>query len=745
MGVSNADTVAHLRDIYDKDRLDYRTAPARAVARVWQHDGSVPKDEDIGNNATHQEEYLLRFRRTPSTQIIEASPGDVKTPPGEIIKAIFNPDDVINIQRTGREAGTLVKVSELPADLDGYKFLGPATFKKLEGVDVPQPDGSTKHMTRCNANVRARHMMVFEFDYKRDDPDGPAKLERFNTFCDTVAKFIPRILVLDTGGKSIHNCFDARLASPKDLEAVFNIGIQHGADKQMGVKSQVGRMPNVSSAGDGRDAQTVLYFDPKGDKYPPKGWDVLGLEESILKNEQLEYYYLRSNCYYMQSNTERWVAINRQSLTVHLAKQLIRSTKLEGEAVSPAEDMIASFESDKHIEAAMIGASGKHAGYYEENGSHVLVLKSPTFLKPRKGNWSTIRDFFLWMFREDPIEFEIFCAMHSDSIRNLRNDGRREARSAPCQALIIAGDAGAGKSFIVKYILPALYGGRWANANAYFDVKGSDFNSEMFASELLILDDAAILETSHKARHVMSEKTKEICVGSGEVYHGKFGDKVSIRPWWRLVRVMNTTPEALATLPLMDEGMADKWALLHAASMAGGPVDQSDPNWFEPWKDDIVSELPAFLHYLLREFKTPDKIKDPSGRYPVISYKNEKLIETIQEDSTESRLLHKMDNDAKEMVFPTDFEGGGATQPWTGTSSDLYNILTDDSGGISAQMRFTKMTPTPRVLTSQLQLLEKSHPHRVRYSARGLKPSKKNGVNYWRIMPACEITEEDCF
>lgn len=745
MDVSSAATLAHLQDIYPSDRLDYKHAPLRACQRVWEHSGDIPTDSDIGLDATPQEELLLRFRRTPNSQVVDKSPDSVTAHPADIIRTLFEPKDVICIQRTGTEGGTLVRVNDLPDDLREYRFLNPATFKHLEGIDAPQPDGSTKHMTRCNLNVKSRLMILLEYDADPTDKEGVSKMERFNSYCNACAEFIPRILIVNTGGKSIHNWFDARDATAAEITAFFNLAVQHGADKAMGAKSQIARMPNVGSAGPGRDAQTVLYFDKEGVNYPEGGWDIKGLEDHIQRAEQLEYYYHKSNQYYMQDNSDNWIVINRQSLGVHLATQSIRPTKMEGEVVSPVERLIATFETDKHIESALIGASGKHAGYYEENGFKFLVLKSPKFIVPRKGDWSTIRDHLKWMFRETPEEFDIFCGMHSASIKNLRNGGRREARHAPCQAMIIAGDADAGKSFMVNFLLPAMYGGRWANANPYFDPKGSDFNSEMFGSELLILDDSAILEAGHKAKHIMSEKIKEITVGIGDVYHGKFGDKVSAKPWWRLIRMMNTTPEALATLPLLDEGMADKWVLLNAGSMDGGPVDKSQPGWFDPWCASIVAEIPAFLHYLIRELKISDDIRDPAGRYAVKSYKNEKLVAMVQEDSTETGLMHKIDNDAASRLFTNDFDGDGTAKVWSGTSSELFDILSD-VGNHSHQNRFSKMCPTPRVLTSQLQALEKTHPTRIAYSGRGdITPKKLGGVHYWQITPKPSTTSEDCF
>lgn len=748
MGVSQEATLAHLRDIYDSDRIDYRTAPHRAVSRVWEHEGHVPIDSE-GDEAAHvqpQEELLLRFKRTPTNSLIENSPASTKTNPKDIIQSLFDAEDIINIQFTGYEAGTLVKCSELPDALPAYKFLNPSTFKKIEGADVEQPDGSMKRMTRCNANVRERPYMVLEYDGKKgmSEQELAAGVERFTTFAMTVARFAPLVLAVDTGNKSIHFWYDTRKTKPTVVSKFFALARLHGTDKQLAVKSQIARMPNVSSGEQGRDAQTVVYFDPDGREHPSTLWDLVGLEAHILEAKQLEYFYAGKGTYYMQSNTERWVTVNRLSLGKQLARQGFRDTKLETEMVSPVDELIASFETDKAIEAALSGASGKHAGYYEDNGFNYLVLKSPVLIKPRRGEWNTIRAFLTHMFRTAPEQIDIFHGLLSASIKDFRNDGKRQSRISPCQALHIAGDNDSGKSFITKFILPPLFGGRWANAEAYFSPKASEHNSEMFMSELLLLDDTSVLETSYKARHVMTEKIKEITVGSGQAYRGMFQDRISSRPWWRLFRMLNANPEQLATLPLMEKGAEDKWILLHAASMDGGSVDKTQVGWFDPWKNKIVAEIPAYLHFLLREFTTPDEVKDPSGRFPVKSYKNPMLMDFLKEDSLESYLLHRIDAEAGTALFADPFDDENVAD-WKGTSSQLYDVLSE-VGSYASQKRFAKTCPSPRVLSAQLTLLEKSEPQRFKYSNRAeLKPKKLGGNFYWQISPKGEVGEEDCF
>ena len=751
MGVSADDTLAHLRDIYDQDRTDYRTAPARAVNRVWEYDGAVPIDND-GELAAPREELLLRFRRTPISEFVELSPiKDAGTmAPIDVIKGMFDADDIINIQFTGREAGTLMKVSDLPADLDPYKFLNPSTFKKVGGIDVKQPDGSMKRMTRCNANVKHRPYMLLECDYKLDDPDGPAKVERFNSVILAMAKFIPLIMVMDSGGKSIHALFAIGDTPPKTVATFFSLAVMYGADKQMAVRSQIARMPNVSSAGAGRGPQTVLYFDPDQTAVPDgikgKPWELAPFEKYLLDAQQLVFYYSGKGTYYMQSNTERWITINRFSLTKQLAVRGFREQKTDVELVSPVEEIITSIETDKAIEAALTGASGKHAGYYEDNGFNYLVLKSPVLLKPRQGDWSAIRNFLTHALRSDPTQLGILNGMLSSSIKDFRNGGKRESRISPCQAMHIAGDNDSGKSFLNKFILPALFGGRWANAESYFSPKSGEHNSEMFMSDLLILDDTSVLGTTHRERKIMTEKIKEITVGSGQGYRGMFQDRITSRPWWRIFRMLNTTPDDLATLPLMEKGAEDKWILLHFLTMDGGPVDKTAKNWFEPWKDLIVSQIPAYLYYLLHEHKIGPEAKDPSGRYAVKSYKNSTLMESLSEDSLETYLIHRIDNEAHSQLFSDDF-GDAGTSPWRGTSGQLYDLLCE-VGSFSSQKRFSKTCPSPRVLSSQLKLLEKAFPQRFVYSNReGVTPKKLDGNFYWIVAPRgeSEVGEEDCF
>jgi len=305
----------------------------------------------------------------------------------------------------------------------------------------------------------------------------------------------------------------------------------------------------------------------------------------------------------------------------------------------------------------------------------------------------------------------------------------------------LIGDQNSFKTVMIKFVIPFLFGGRLANAEPMFAKQGSDFNSETFQSEVLFLDDTKVLGTSHAERSRTSHIIKELTVGHGAAFHGKNKDRVNITPWQIIFRAMNMETETLRTLPLNEPGTEDKYITLRLRSLEGGPVDVSSKGWFEKLKKEFTAEIPAFLHFLLYEYKTPDHVVDPSGRYPVISYKNPEIERLLSEASTEESIMDMLDTSG---VFSNDIDGE-ETKFWQGSVTELYRHMSE-VGTINTQRRFMKMCPMPSVLLAQIKILEKSHPDRVFYSERGLLEKKKhNGSFFWRIYPPTNLEADDCF
>lgn len=743
MGVDFDDTLSHLQDIYSTDRVDYHTAPERAVKRIWQAGGDISKLIDDEHEAApdRRDENLLRFRRLAQTEIVEASPAPVKADTYDILKALFSDKDLINIQHTAFEYGTIVPLGGLPqflsekgADLSGYKFLNPATFKKSGGV--PNPLNNDKVSTRCNANVKSREWVVLEIDHK-----DTAMVERFNAFAIVAAAYMPLTLAIDTGGKSTHYWFDGRTTDKTTRRSFFNIACLHGADKRLGVKSQIARMPNVPAEKEGRGPQQVIYFDPEAGE--TQKWDLRGFEAHLQKNKQLDYYYHKGNNFYTRDNLETWIHLDRVSLRSHLAQQGYRDAKIEGELLAPMDLVINTVQMEKNVMAVISGASGRHSGVYEENGERVIVTKSPELIKPRKGKWNTIDKFLTGMLDGTPDQKEIFFGWLSAGVRDFRNDGKRRAIWSPAQMVHLAGSRNAGKTLILKVILTPLFGGRAACADPLFKKTPDMHNADTFGCELLYLDDSPVLETSHHFRQEFGERIKSHVVGVGGGLREMRQSRINMRPWWRFVRLMNLEPATLATVPPLDDGIADKLIILRAESMKDGPLGSrmEAPGWFDQIEAEMSKELPAFLHYLLSEFTLPKHLKCPDGRYPTLSYIEPTVREMLAEGSAETSILHKIDGDAAGVLFNADecMFAGDDEKPelkeWRGSAVQLYDLLLS-SGSRVSQNRFAKMCPSPRVLVSQLRSLEKTNPERIGYSERRDDlPTKLNGVKYWVIFP----------
>ncbi len=747
MGVSYDDTLDHLEAAYNADRMDYQIAPTRAVKRVWGADGDMSKilDSDADYAPDIQEDALIRFRRTPSTSIVTASPGPLDATAAEIVGNLFKPEQIINIQSSAYEYGTLVeagKIDEFLAKhkcrLEDYKFLNPAHFKQLEGVP------NTKHKdqkvsTRCNDNVKARPWMVLEMD-----SDELARLERFNTFVFAMAQFAPLVLAVDTGNKSIHFWFDATGLKAKVRTAFFNTACIHGADKRLAVKSQIARMPNTSSSDIGRGPQRVIYFDPKREQ--TNDWDLKGFETFLNQNKQLDYYYHGGNkTFYTRDNLESWVSLDRTSLRSHLAEKGFRDQKAEGEPIAPMDLVINGIQMDKNVEAVVGGASGRHAGVYEENGHRIIVTKSPVFIKPRRGEFPTIAGFLEGLLDHTPGQKDVFYGWLSSRVKCLRNEGKRQALWAPAQMLHIMGPPNSGKTLILQDILAPCFANRTADASPLFKKQPDMHNPDTFGCELLYLDDSPVLEVNYAFRQEFGERIKSHIVGIGGGMRGMHQARLNIRPWWAFVRLMNMEPSTLATLPPLDDGVEDKLIFLRGESMEFGPLgaEMRLPGWYQRVKTRMQREMPAFLHFLMEEYELPDHLKDPGCRYPVLSYKEPQTLLDIKEGSPEMNIMYKIDHDSATHLFGDPLEDLFDTDerpdedqplaPWTGDAEALYECLSL-GGSRGAQARFYKICPNPRILISQMRALEKLHPERVSYSGR-TTGAKSKGKGYWIIQP----------
>ena len=731
-----ADILAHLEEIYEADRADHDTAPARAVDNALADGGHAPTDSSDRIKARFEAELLDRFKPIKAGDIMEATPDDaiLNADPLDILSFLFKPNDLICLQREVREHATLVRLKEAhELKLPKFNFLAPATFLDPEGI----PNEKGRRSFRCNANVKGRQYMVLECDNEDE-----VMRERFNGFAMTMAAFAPLVMVVDTGGKSLHFWFDTKGLKKAEHDEFWRIALRHGADSQLGVKCQVARLPNVPAQNDDRRPQCLIYFDPERTRARP--WDLKGFERKLFGGSdtlELAHYYEggKSASYWAEDIRGEWLPMNRTSLTKQLERAGVRVAKMEDENISPGDDYIARVETENNIRACIFRASGRFAGFHEENGERFLVATSPHFITPLPGDWSTIRDFLTGLLgMKNTIQLDVFFGWLSLAMKALRNDTSftgcpRMAEFGPSQMLHVVGPPNSGKTLLLERILQPLFGGRMADAGPLFQKDDGKFNSEMFGAELLYIDDSPDMEFSEAFRNRAAEVIKRCCVGQGISFHAKGRDKLNVRPWWRLVRMMNSSAHILETLPNLEvEGTDDKIVLLKAGGLDQSPINNDFPGWFDQVATALERELPHFMHFLLEEFELPRKLFD--SRYGVVSYKDPELMIDISKFSKPELLLYELDS--ADIFKGDDILGDGEPQPWDGTATRLHKLLSEKrQTGLSYRKNFKSRN----VLSDTLKKLSETHPDRVRYSTENEDPTRASqsrlGQRYWTVYP----------
>ena len=128
-----------------------------------------------------------------------------------------------------------------------FPYLVPNPMKSLHGKTQ-----EGKISCRCRENAGHWNYQVVEFD---DEPshDNQAK------FLFELRKHLPLVMVLNSGGKSLHAWFRCPDDNPNKLSKFVDYALFLGADPKITQPEQLFRAPNQIR--DNGKRQQVLYFD----------------------------------------------------------------------------------------------------------------------------------------------------------------------------------------------------------------------------------------------------------------------------------------------------------------------------------------------------------------------------------------------------------------------------------------------------------------------------------------------------
>jgi len=279
-------------------------------------------------------------------------------------------------------------------------------------------------------------------------------------------------------------------------------------------------------------------------------------------------------------------------------------------------------------------------------------------------------------------------------------------------AVALVGPPDCGKT-LFKLVLSKILGGRSASAGRYLR-GGTEFNAELFRSELWSLDDE-ISPDRYKDRQNLGQFIKKVVADPIDSIHSKGKDAIPVKVWRRLLICCNDDSNSLAILPPLtgSEGLADKLAILKA-HVHELPPTETDAERAEFW-GKVDRALPGFIHHIISK-PIPENMR--SRRWGVKVIQNSEVVETLIEDQPE-QILHRL------------IQAHVAhTKEWSGTCEDLISHLNTIQGPPSQLV--SDMRLTSRGVGIHLQTLCAQKPEV--YSFKRITSGR-----FYRIRPANDV------
>jgi hypothetical protein len=181
-----------------------------------------------------------------------ASPHDCKLTADKFLELLFPGDPLICAGWHNWKFDTR-RLSEWGNELQSMQFVVPSPM--IAKLGITQDGRESAH---CLDNTGPRRFLVVEFDVHGMSLDQQAAITLH------LKKYCPLVLVLHSGGKSLHlwiRAWGESEAPDSKLVRFFNHACKLGADRRLWLRSQFVRMPQGQR--DNRKRQRVLYFAPE--------------------------------------------------------------------------------------------------------------------------------------------------------------------------------------------------------------------------------------------------------------------------------------------------------------------------------------------------------------------------------------------------------------------------------------------------------------------------------------------------
>jgi len=295
------------------------------------------------------------------------------------------------------------------------------------------------------------------------------------------------------------------------------------------------------------------------------------------------------------------------------------------EADSVIEDVLDNF---------IVETAGEFAGYltsgeYEVQNDTVLVVRGAPLIQPVKGDCEFYLECIKRTYSRSHTDEKGNVYRQSDAylgwaqgaVVTLYNDKPGMWRHG--QALIAIGDPGVGKTAF-QHVNAEMLGGRKTNPELFFRDRTS-FNAQMGEKENWIISDPKAKNKAEQEKFLGDLKT--FVANVWMAIHPKGGKLIDLPTYRRMTVSLNRDNLALRILQNMAASDLDKVIILDFEDAGKYAPDGKDPGgeeglrWNE-WAQKMISQLPAFLWYLLNEYEVPAHMYDK--RYNV-AYHNPEI------------------------------------------------------------------------------------------------------------------------
>ncbi len=364
-----------------------------------------------------------------------------------------------------------------------------------------------------------------------------------------------------------------------------------------------------------------------------------------------DFFYAGKSGYFMKSAND-FIPLTRET-------DVVKHLRLYGVDPKSEDCPTCRIRLEQHV--SFVGEiAGYRKGFHTFNGDKFLVTKGPTIIEARQGDGGFVRDFVAKLLGgSDQPQYWNFLAWLQRARRAVLSGKRNQL-----PALVVAGDAGDGKSLLVEIVNLSL-GGRSASAYKYLSGQ-TRFNSDLARAELLTVDDDAAAR-DRSARTQFAQFIKATLFAASVSVEGKGTNSIQCAPVQALMIAVNSDPpHHLRVLPELDRTFADKIIILKTCA---SPLPEGLAGNLPLIKERVVDALPGFLHGLdeldLTAWRDPK-----TGR--LVCHWNDELVRLIQGLSPEEKLLEIFYGE--NLCFEVSNQGETG---WHGTANQLQARLTD--------------------------------------------------------------------